>query len=64
MKLCAVKSTSSKETIKYLQEYFKAYNKPKLLIFNKGTAFTFREFVFLSEQNVKYKDSNRITPAI
>jgi len=55
VKLYVVKSTSSKETIKCLQEYFQGYSRPKTLISDRGTAFTSREFEdFLSEHNVKH----------
>jgi len=55
VKLYAVKSTSSRETIKCLQEYFHGYSRPKTLISDRGTAFTSREFEdFLSEHNVKH----------
>jgi len=36
VKLYAVKSTSSRETIKYLQEYFQGYSRPKTLISDRG----------------------------
>ena len=55
VKLYAVKTTTSRDTIKCLKEYFNAYSKPKILISDRGTGFTSKEFEnFLNENNVKH----------
>jgi len=55
VKLFATKTTSSKETIYYLQQFFQNYNKPKTIISDQGSAFTSQEFKdFLKEQDVQH----------
>lgn len=52
----AVKSTSSKETIKYLASLFQIFGPPKDLVSDRGTAFTSREFSdFVSSFNIKHR---------
>jgi len=53
VKLYAVKTTTSHETIRCLKDYFSAYSKPKTLISDRGTSFTSKEFKdFVKEINV------------
>ena len=55
VKLYAVKTTTSRDTIRCLKEYFNAYSKPKILISDRGTGFTSKEFEnFLNKNNVKH----------
>lgn len=56
MKLYAVKTTTSHETIRCLRDYFDAYNKPKILILDQvEQIFTSKEFEeFMIESNVKH----------
>lgn len=55
VRLFATKTTSSKETIYYLQQFFQNYNKPKTIISDQGSAFTSQEFKnFLKEQDVQH----------
>jgi len=55
MKLYAVKTTTSRETIRCLKDYFSAYSKPKTLISDRGTSFTSKEFEdFVKEINIQH----------
>jgi len=55
VKLYATKTTSSKEVIKALIDYFSNYNKPRLLISDRGSCFTSQEFKeFMNEQEIKH----------
>jgi len=55
VKLYAVKTTTSRETIRCLKDYFSAYNKPKMLISDRGTSFTSKEFEdFVKEINIQH----------
>lgn len=54
-KLYAVKSTTTRETIGCLKDYFRTYSRPKTLVSDRGTSFTSKEFEdFMSEMNVKH----------
>lgn len=53
VKLYAVKTTTSRETIMCLKDYFFSYNRPRILISDRGTSFMSREFEeFMSQMNV------------
>jgi len=55
VKLYATKSTSSKEVIVALRNYFTYYSRPRLLVSDRGTAFTSEEFEeFLTTNNIKH----------
>jgi len=55
VKLYAVKSTTTRETIKCLSDYFRIYSRPKMLVSDRGTSFTSKEFEeFMSEMNVRH----------
>jgi len=55
VKLYATKSTSSREVVTALQSYFAYYSKPKILVSDRGTAFTSEEFEeFLKSCEVKH----------
>jgi len=55
VKLYAVKSTTTRETIECLRDYFRNYSRPKTLISDRGTSFTSKEFEeFMLEMNVRY----------
>lgn len=48
IRLYPCKSTTTEESVKHLHEYFRAYNKPKRLISDRGTCFTsdaFKEYL-------------------
>lgn len=54
-KLYPTKSTTSAEAIAYLKQYFISYSKPKVLISDRGTCFTSKEFTdFLSDFEVQH----------
>ena len=44
VRLYAVKSTTTRETIGCLKDYFLSYSQPRILIFDRGTSFISREF--------------------
>ena len=44
LRLFPCKSTKSEESIRHLEEYFRAYSKPKRMIMDRGTAFTSNAF--------------------
>lgn len=49
------RSTNTKEVISSLKLYFGAYSRPKLLISDRGSAFTSKDFEnFLGDNNVKH----------
>lgn len=52
VKLYPTKTVSSSKVIKYLTDYFQCYSRPRILISDRGTAFTSQEF--LTEQNIKH----------
>lgn len=55
VKLYAVKTTTSRKIIRSLKEYFNAYSKPKILISDRGTSFTSKEFKnFINKSSVKH----------
>lgn len=55
VKLYAVKTTTSNETIRCLKNYFSAYSKPKTLVSDRGTSFTSKEFEeFMEETNMTH----------
>lgn len=55
VKLYATKTISSSEAITCLAQYFESYSKPKVVISDKGIAFTSREFGdFMREYDVQY----------
>ena len=55
VKLYAVKTTTARETIRCLRDYFNSYSRPKILVSDRGTAFTAKEFAeFLEEENIKH----------
>lgn len=51
----AVKTTASRETIKYLKNYFNDYSRPRVLITDRGTSFTSGEFEeFMKGNNIEH----------
>lgn len=55
VKLYATKSTTSKEAIYHLTDYFRNYSTPQTIVSDRGTAFTSQEFrEFLAENNVHH----------
>lgn len=55
VRLYAVKSTTSRETIKCLRDYFQIYSRPVTLISDRGTSFTSKEFEeFMNEMNITH----------
>lgn len=55
VRLFATKTTNTKETIGSLQQFFQCYNKPKVIISDRGSAFTSRDFEdFLKEQDIQH----------
>lgn len=51
----AVKTTTTRETIRCLKNYFSSYSRPKILISDRGTCFTSNEFEeFVNEANIKH----------
>lgn len=55
VKLYAVKTTKSSETIKCLENYFQTFSRPKQLISDRGTCFTSHEFQnFMDGNNIKH----------
>lgn len=55
VKFYAVKSTTSRETIRCLKDYFSMYSRPRVLISDRGTSFTSSEFEeFVSNMNIKH----------
>lgn len=55
VKLYATKTTSSKEAIRYLTDYFQSYSTPRIVISDRGFAFTFQEFQELMDgKNIKH----------
>lgn len=54
-KLYAVKSTTSRETIDCLKQYFANYSRPRVLISDRGSCFTSSEFrEFIQECNIRH----------
>ncbi|XP_036148576.1 uncharacterized protein LOC114254896 [Monomorium pharaonis] len=55
VKLYATKSTTSKEVIVCLSQYFAYYSKPNVIVSDRGTAFTSAEFTeFIEKQEIKH----------
>jgi len=55
VRLFATKTTNTKETVCCLLQFFQSYNKPKVIISDRGTAFTSRDFEdFLKEQDIRH----------
>lgn len=55
VKLYATKTTSTKEAIDCLSQYFANYSRPKVIISDRGSCFTSVEFKeFLDDNNVKH----------
>lgn len=55
VKLYATKTTASKEAIRYLTDYFQNYSIPRIIISDRGTAFTSQEFRdFLDAKGVQH----------
>lgn len=55
VRLYPVKSTTSKETITCLTQYFNNYSRPQAIISDRGTCFTSTEFKeFLKENNIEH----------
>lgn len=55
VKLYPVKTTSSKEAINCLQQYFEHYSRPETIISDRGSCFTSAEFEeFLGQQGIKH----------
>ena len=44
IRLYTCKTTKTEETVKHLEEYFRAYSVPKRVITDRGTTFTSKEF--------------------
>jgi len=44
VKLYGTKSTNSKSATKYLSNFFTSYSRPKVIVSNRGTAFTSKDF--------------------
>jgi len=55
VRLYSAKSTSTREIITALKDYFRAYSRPKCIISDRGSCFTFKDFEeFMEEYNVKH----------
>ncbi|CAK9796292.1 Pro-Pol polyprotein [Anthophora quadrimaculata] len=55
VKLYATKTTSTKEAIVCLDVYFSHYNRPNLIVSDRGSAFTSKDFQdFLNSNNVRH----------
>ncbi|KYM94052.1 Pro-Pol polyprotein [Cyphomyrmex costatus] len=55
VKLYAVKTTTTRDTIRCLRDYFQVYSRPKILVSDRGTSFTSKEFEeFALEMNIKH----------
>ncbi|XP_039490057.1 uncharacterized protein LOC120450884 isoform X1 [Drosophila santomea] len=55
VRLYATKTTNTKEVIQSLNDYFRAYSRPKCIISDRGACFTSGDFdSFLKECNVKH----------
>lgn len=55
VKLYATKTTSSKEAINCLTQYFQNYSRPQLIVSDRGTCFSSREFQeFMEENHIKH----------
>jgi len=55
VRLYSTKSTSTREVITALKDYFRAYSRPKCIISDRGSSFTSKDFEeFMEEYNVKH----------
>lgn len=55
VKLYATKSTSSKEVVSCLEQYFHNYSSPKVIISDRGTGFSSKEFEsFVTKYEIKH----------
>lgn len=55
VKLYAVKTTESKETINCLREHFRNYSRPRTMVSDRGTCFTSSEFkIFVDEDGINH----------
>lgn len=55
VRLFATKTTSSKETITCLRQFFQSYNKSQKIISDRRSSFTSQEFEdFMEEQNIQH----------
>lgn len=55
VKLYSIKSTTSKEVIACLSQYFAYYSKPKVIVLDRRTAFTSKKFNdFIEENTIKH----------
>ena len=55
VRLYATKTTKTKEVVKHLKDYFRAYSRPRCIVSGRGTAFTSAEFQdFLREHGVRH----------
>ncbi|RLU19946.1 hypothetical protein DMN91_008505 [Ooceraea biroi] len=55
VRLYATKTTNAKEAIKCLDQYFQSYSKPKVIVSDRGSAFTFADFgEFIKTHNIKH----------
>lgn len=53
VRLYTVKITTSRESIKCLRDYFQSFSRPKVLVSDRGTSFTSKEFEeFMTEMNI------------
>lgn len=55
VRLYATKTVSSPEVILCLKDYFRCYSRPRVIISDRGTAFTAQEFQnFLTDQSIRH----------
>lgn len=55
VKLYATKSTSSREAINCLKQYFFYYSTPKIIVSDRGSCFTSKEFAnFILECDIRH----------
>lgn len=55
VRLYTTRTTNTKEVIKALTDYFRAYSKPKCIVSDRGSCLTSNEFAeFLTETNIKH----------
>lgn len=55
VKMYATKTVSSLEVIQCLTDYFRNYSVPRVIVSDRGTAFTAQEFKkFVADQNIQH----------
>lgn len=55
VQLYATRTTDAREAISWLTQYFRFYSKPKMLISDRGSAFTSTDFrTFMEQQDIKH----------